>query len=227
VAKEPPTPSEEEQVKAALASIDKGDYGSGIAALNALEADHMDRPDIHRALYRAYMATKDPKDAVREAGLLFKADPSALSDDKLLEDIRNTAIGTVAPEDAFLLLETGCGTRGIDVLYEIAHAPWSSEFPAASARAQKVLKREEVRAKASPTLLVALDLRAATTCDAKKALFTRARDMGDYRTVATLRSYVPTRGCGFLGGRDCWLCMHKDGSLKQTLQSIEDRTSKK
>ena len=68
---------------------------------------------------------------------------------------------------------------------------------------------------------------SANTCEGKKAYFTRARDVGDFRTTAVLRTYVPTRGCGFLGGRDCWPCMHKDGSLKLTIQAIDDRAPKR
>jgi serine/threonine-protein kinase len=223
----PVSKSEEEEIKAALADIDKGDYGSGITALTQLEADHMDRADIHRALYRAYMATKSPKDAMREAGLLFKADPTALKDEKLLEDIRNTAVGKDGSEDAFLLLENGMGSLGLDILYDVAHAQWSSEYPLAAARAQKVLNKADVRARTSAALSVTLDLRAANTCDTKKALLQRAHDVGDFRTAALLRTYVPTRGCGFLSGRDCWPCLHKDNTLKQTIQAIDDRTPRR
>jgi len=219
----PITRGEEDQIKEALANIDKGNYGSGIAALTALEEDHSNRADIHRALYRAYLATKSPRDAIREASLLFKADPSALSDTKMLEDIRNIAVGSEAQDAAFNLLESGMGANGVDVLYQMAHADWASEYPAAAARAQRALKREDVRAKATPQLALALDLRAASTCDAKKALLPKARELGDARALVVLRSYRPAKGCGFLGGRDCWPCMHRDGSLKQTIQAIEDR----
>jgi serine/threonine protein kinase len=225
---EPVSPSEESQIKAAFDDIAKGDYGSGITALTAVESDHMDRADIHRALYRAYMATKDTKNAMKEAGLLIKTDPSALEDNKVLEDIRNTAVAGKEPqEDAFALLEYGMGSRGIDILYEVAHAQWASEYPAASTRAQRTLNKPDIRARASPALAVTLDIRSANTCEGKKAYFTRARDVGDFRTAAVLRTYVPTRGCGFLGGRDCWTCMHKDSSLKQTLQAIDDRAPKR
>jgi hypothetical protein len=109
------------------------------------------------------------------------------------------------------------------VLYQMAHADWSSEYPIAAQRAQKALNKADVRAKASPALNVALDLRVANTCEGKKAVFPRAKEIGDNRTLVVLRTYQPTRGCGFLSSRDCWPCMHKDGSLKQTIQSLEDR----
>jgi hypothetical protein len=224
---EPPPPekqSDDDKIAAALSDIDKGDYGSGIAVLDALDADHLNRPDIHRALYRAYMATKNPKGAMKEAGLLFKADPSAIDDTKYLEDIRNTALRTEASDDAFALLATGTGTQGIDVLYDIAHEQWASQYPVASARAQKLLGKADIRARASVPLSVAIDLRLATTCDAKKALLPRAKESGDFRTAILLRSYLSTRSCSsFFATRDCYPCLRKDATLKQTLQAIEDR----
>ena len=59
---------------AALASIDKGDYGTGIATLTTLESQQMGRADVHRALLKAYLATGSSNDAMREVGLLVKAD---------------------------------------------------------------------------------------------------------------------------------------------------------
>jgi hypothetical protein len=72
-----------------------------------------------------------------------------------------------------------------------------------------------------------MDLRGANTCDKIKALLPRATDQGGSRALAVLKAFVPNRGCGFLGTRDCWPCVHKDGSLAKTISAIEDRTTKK
>jgi serine/threonine-protein kinase len=220
---EPAKKSADEEIRAALASIEKGDYRTGIDALTALEAEHTDRADIHRALERAYLATKDVKSAMKEAGLLVKTDPAAVTDIKLQEDVRNAAVGKDASDEAFELLESQMGSVGADLLYDIAHAQWASEYPRASARAQKALNKADVRGKASPALLVTLEIRAAQSCDGKKARFERARDVGDWRTSAVLKTYVPTKGCGFLSARDCWPCMHKDGSLAKTIAAIDEK----
>ena len=68
---------------------------------------------------------------------------------------------------------------------------------------------------------------AAGSCDRKHALLQRAADVGNSRTLAILKAYTPTRGCGFLSARDCWPCMHKDGSLAKTIAAIDERTPKK
>jgi serine/threonine protein kinase len=222
----PKVKSNEDEIAAALSDIEKGDYGSGIASLTAVEGRDVDRPDVHRALVRAYLATRDVKSAMKEAGLLFKSDPSAVGEPKLQEDVRNAAVGKDAPDDAFELLETGMGSVGTELLYDIAYAQWASEYPRSASRATKLLSRADIRAKATPTLMLTLEMRSAPTCDAKKAKLDRARDVGDWRTAALLRSYLTTKGCGFLGARDCWTCMHKDGSLAKTVAAIEEKPKK-
>ena len=66
---------DDDKINGALASIDKGDYGTGIATLTHLGPADMGRADVHRALMKAYLATSATADAMREAGLLVKADP--------------------------------------------------------------------------------------------------------------------------------------------------------
>ena len=228
--KPPGEPADDDKVAAALASIDKGDYGTGIATLTTLEPRNMDRADVHRALLKGYLATSDMKNAMREAGLLVAADPNAANDPKLLEDVRNAALGKgEAADTAFGLLEGGFGAKGagIDILYEVAYAQWSNEYPAAAARAQKALAKPDVRNKATSELRVAIDLRLAPTCGKKKDVLSRATDIGDYRALPLLKAYSAKKGCGFLGARDCWPCMHKDGTLDGAIKAIEDRSPKK
>ena len=227
---DPSDPKEDDRITAALASIDKGDYGTGIATLTTLEPEDMGRPDVHRALMKAYLATGATKDAMREAGLLVKSDPTAVMDAKLLEDVRNAALaGGPAADEAFALLETSLGETGPSVLYEIAYSTWASQYQAACApRAARALQSVDVHARASPALQVALDLRAAgSSCERKHAILARATEVGDAHSLPILKAYTPNRGCGFLGTRDCWLCMHKDGSLNRAIGAIEDRTARR
>jgi serine/threonine-protein kinase len=219
----------EVQIKAAVELVDKGDYGTGIDRLTQIEKEHGDRADIHRALERAYTATKNPKEAIREAELWLKADPEASRDVKLQENVRNAAIGALGKEGidpAFALLEHGMGPVGPDLLYDIAHGQSGVGYPQAASRAQKSLARADVRGLASPALLITLDLRSANDCEARKRLFDRARESGDSRTMVLLKAWVPTRGCGggIRGGRDCNPCMHRDGSLAKTIDAVAERT---
>jgi serine/threonine-protein kinase len=219
----------DDKIAAALASIDKGDYGTGIATLTTLEPEELGRADVHRALLKAYLATGASAEAMREVGLLLKADPSTAADPKLLEDVRNAAIGKgEAADEAFALLESSLGAPGIDELYEIAYEQWAvAGYPGASGRARKALTRPEVRSKGTPAVQIALDLRSTSACGKLHDLLARAADVGDIKTLAILRAYVPTRGCGFLGARDCWPCMRKDNALAVAIKSIEDREAAK
>ena len=220
--------ADDERINAALASIDKGDYGTGIATLTTLEPGDMDRADVHRALMKAYLATGAAADAMREAGLLVKADPSAANDPKLLEDVRNAALGGgSAADEAFALLESSLGTFGPDILYDLVYTTVAAQYPAAAKRATRALATADVRARFNPGLQIAMDLRAANTCDKVKALLPRATDTAGTRALAVLKAYQPTRGCGFLGTRDCWPCIHKDGSLAKAIAAVEDRTARK
>ncbi len=220
-------PSTETEIRDAIAHVEKGDFATGIALLTALESDHMDRADIHRALENAYVATRQIKAAMTQASLWVKADPAAAKDLKLKVDVRDAAIGKDAPDLAFTVLEQHMGGAGADVLYDIAYLASGTQYPTAAARARRALARPDVRSHASPALDVTLDLRdtPAPHCGARK-LFERAADIGDWRTAQVLRTYLPTTGCGFVNKRDCFACLHTDSALQKTITTIEARPSK-
>jgi len=219
-------PALDAQVAAAIDLVDKGNYGSGIEQLTALEKQAPDRADIHHALERAYVATQNTKDAMREGQLLLDADPSAAKDPKLQEDIRNAALASATQESAFVLMQTSMGSVGPDILYNIAYEIPAGQYPSATEKAKKALAKADVRAKATPALAVTLEVKSAGKCESKKALLDQAGQVGDAKTLTILKSYTPTRGCGFLSARDCWGCMHKDGSLSGAIRDIEARVNK-
>ncbi len=219
----PAEPSAPDPLAAAEALLDKGDYAGAISRLTLLEQAHPDAAAIHHDLERAYLGAGDLGPALREGRSWLAGDRAAGRDAKFEEAVRSAALGTVAPDDAFALLETSMGTVGADILYDIAYG---SGHAAASERARAALARPAVRGNASPALAVTLDLRAARSCDGKLGLLPRARAVGDERTSAVLKGYRATSGCGFIGKRDCWPCMHRDGSLNETLDALEARGPK-
>ncbi len=223
----PPKPIDKNldtQINEAVEETKKGNYATGIAKLSELEGAHGERAEIHRELEKAYTATHATKDAMREAELWLKTDAKAIDDLKLLEDVRNSAIGKESADAAFALLETQMGWAGPDILYDIAYGQSGAQYPLAASRAQKSLVRSEVKALAKPALQVTIALRSAAGCDAKKSHFAEASEVGDARTVTALKGYASRRGCGFVGSRDCYPCMHKDGSLEKTISAIDERT---
>jgi hypothetical protein len=217
----PEAPALGAQLAAAEAALDRGDFGTAVGQLTVLELGHPESAAVHRDLERAYTGTGDVKGALREARAWLAAAPATGRDAKFEEDVRNAALGTVAPDDAFALLETGMGTAGADILYDLAYGAAADRARAATDRARAALADATVRRNASAALAVTLDLRAARTCEAKKALLDRARDSGDSRTAAVLKPLKSTSGCGFIGRRDCWPCLHRDGALAAAIEASD------
>src|SRR5204863_244997 len=86
-------------------------------------------------------------------------------------------------DHAFKLLERDMGTVGVDILYDIAWGQSGAAYPAAAQRAQRSLTKNDVRGRASPALLVTLDVRGAAGCDAKENLLSPARVGGRGREL--------------------------------------------
>jgi serine/threonine-protein kinase len=215
-------PKTDDRVTEASAKIDRGDFSGAIEELLPLERADGDRPEVHKLLERAYVASHAARDALREADLWLASDEAAAADVKLEEDVRNAALARDNQDDAFALLEAKMGARGVDLLYDIAYGASGRQYPQAAARARHSLDVDDVRSRASPALLVLLDLRAAKTCDAKHALLDRIRQNGDARALALLHPLQATRGCGFLSYADCYPCLHKDTALKDTIDALSD-----
>jgi len=222
----PPDPQADEIVATAQIKIDKGDYATAIDELTAVEQKDPARADVHMLLERAYRGVRNPGGEMREADQWLAVDANAAADLKLQEDIRNAALLPDAQDDAFSLLESKMGMRGIDLLFDIAYGASGRLYPQAAARARKTLDNPEVRKRASPALAVLLAFRDAKTCDQKHALLEEVRDQGDARMMPQLQPYEATTGCGFLGRRDCYPCMHKDHLLQDARQGIADRTAR-
>jgi serine/threonine protein kinase len=222
----PPDTKIDAVLGAAQATIDRGDFATAIDALTSVEKKDPSRPDVHMLLERAYTGVRNTRDAMREAGLWLTADPKGAADLKLQEDVRNASLLKDTQEEAFALLESKMGGRGIDILYDIAFGASGRLYPQAASRAKRSLDIEEVRGRASPALAVLLDFRDAKTCEDKHSLLERALEQGDARMLSVLQPYESTRGCGFLGRSDCYACMHKDHLLGDAKSAIEERATR-
>jgi hypothetical protein len=214
-------PQFERELKKAQSDLGAGSYDSAIAEARTLANEQPSRPEPHHLLFQAHVAKGDTKAALVDAEAWLSADPVAQSDVQL-RDALKTALATREDESAALaLLETGkMGQQGAEVLYDVAYG--GAQTPAAQ-RAKHALARSDVLQKATPTLVVSIELRGTTSCEGKKALLDRAASQGDARTLTILESYTSTGGCGFLGTRDCWSCMHKDGSLAAATTKLRTR----
>jgi serine/threonine-protein kinase len=222
----PPVAKDRAALAAARSNIEKGDFGTAIDELLPLEKADPDGADVHALLERAYSGVRNSREAMREAGLWLSADPAAAADRKLEEDVRNAALVRDAQDDAFALLESRMGGRGIDLLYDIATGASGRLYPQAAALAKRALDLGEVRALASPALAVVLAFHDAKSCEQRHALLADVRDKADTRMLPLLQPFESTRGCGFFGRSDCYPCMHKDRDLVDAVQAVQDRSIK-
>ncbi|MCC6897781.1 MAG: hypothetical protein IT377_02340 [Polyangiaceae bacterium] len=114
---------------------------------------------------------------------------------------------------------------GPDLLY----SAWTTRKKGdpAAAIAEALLSPDEVRKRASPALLVALDLRAAESCDAAKAALGRAAEHGDRRVVPLLGRFSQKSGCGEGKRDDCWPCLREGDDLKTAAKAAGKRAPPK
>jgi len=110
----------------------------------------------------------------------------------------------------------------LDLIYEV----WTQtkDRSQTTELARRLLYTTDVRAKASPALAVALDLRAASTCDDYRVVLPRALTDGDRRSLLPLAKLVSRRGCGPNKGADCFACLRGSGDeLAATINAVKSR----
>lgn len=101
---------------------------------------------------------------------------------------------------AYELMAGPLGSSGTDLLYQLSLSDAKGD-----GRAKRLLGTPEIRARASPALRAALDLRAAPDCAARRAVLDRARALGDQRSAALLAAWSQNTktGCGKLKKSPC------------------------
>lgn len=193
----------------------------GIPGLEALLHSYPRDPDVLKALLSAYTRQRSHAAALNIAERLLDAAPRAAEEAEVQQAIVFVVNGPVdVSADALRLLSTKMGTRGPDLLYEIVSAPRMGKLP--KERAAERLRDAAVRARSTPALLVALDLRNTTPC-ARKPLYQRAREVGDARSLVFLKPMTSTEGCGILRRSDCFSCLEPRKDLLETVAAIQKR----
>ena len=179
-------------------------------------------PRIQHALVIAYTHEDKHVDAMRALGKWAEGDPAAQTSPDVENAVLAAATGTPADLDAALaVMEGPLGAAGVDLMLDLQAKPGVAN--ATKTRLNQSLAKPDVRAHASPAAALALDIKAAKTCDARYALLDRAKAEGDARVLGVLKPMEQKSGCGFLGRRDCWSCMRKDSALEDAVGAIEKR----
>lgn len=177
-----------------------------------------------RALGRGYSLTGQPKAGLQAYKKALGLDPALAKDAALVADVRKAALHSSTTNEALELALGQLGSRGADLAYDVWSSSRSSKDQAEVARLAKVVvDGTAIRSKASPALLVALDLAKAKSCGDYKTVLPRAKDTADGRSLTRLKSLTARRGCGFLGLGDCFSCLRGSDALDQAVKSAEGR----
>ena len=196
---------------------------AGLPALASLAARHPDDAAVLRAVVVSQAASSTTANAAMDnMAKLLELWPDAAADADLQKAVR-TAVETGPPatDKALDLLATKMGQAGLDALWDVMLANSKGRT-----RAEAILKQPEVREVASPALRIALDLREAQTCQAKKLLVDRAASDGDVRSITILAplSQGTSKGCGFLSLASCPpRCAAEATEFRRAIQAIQGR----
>ena len=194
---------------------------SGSAALEALLKKHPRDLYVLKALVSAYSLQKNHVGAISAASRLLSAEPSFATDSDIEQTLIMAANGPPnASAVALDLISTKLGARGPDLLYELLISPNIGKLP--RDRAARLLREPSVQKLASPALLIAIDLKNTQPC-ARTALYGRAREHGDARSMVFLKPMASKTGCGFLKRSDCFGCLEPRKELFDTIAAIQKR----
>lgn len=214
-------PITKEPVAPAMTNADL-DGASTVQALEALSLKFPKEGRVWRKLATAYDA-KAVEPALKAVRRLFELDPSATTDvqmHRLIQKAAGAGVPTTA-DMAFETMTSMMGAAGPDLLYEIVVTP--STPSAISTRAWTLLQKDAaVRAKASPALKVAIDLKSHNGCD-RKPFIAVAEKEGDKRSLNYLQQLLPVTKCGFLNLSTCADCFGDRSEIQRAIVAINNR----
>ena len=187
----------------------------------ALEARKAEELTKDEAL--ALASARRQREVARVALLRQKLtrDPGLFKDAATLAELRRAAEDPLTAPDALGAMAEAPGPLSADLLYEM----WTGTVVrnGATELARSLVFSKEVRAKASPELAIALDLRIAETCEQNQQLLPRVLEKGDRRSLALLAKLARRFGCGPNKRLDCYPCLRDDKAVDDAMIAIKKR----
>ncbi|HVU01880.1 MAG TPA: hypothetical protein VHE30_09015 [Polyangiaceae bacterium] len=111
------------------------------------------------------------------------------------------------------------GTLGPDLLYDVFSSTRNKNDT--TQLCEDLLATKDLRDKASPALLVTLDLRKAEKCEEFKDLLPKVHDTADRRALGTLAKLQNKRGCGDNKLGDCYECLRPLEKDKEAIDVVK------
>jgi hypothetical protein len=199
--------------------------GDDSGAMKALaERDAADRSAAETlAVSNAALAQK-----LAELGELERriaADGTVARDPKTIALLRARSVDLEVFREAQRIVAGLEGELGADLLYAIWTGTPGRNEPTALAEA--LVNSKDVYAKASKALRIALDLRRAQDCKARRELVLQAVDEADQRSLQQLALLRGRGGCGADKRDDCNECLRDDDALEEAIKGATRRPTPK
>lgn len=183
------------------------------------------RPDTERtvretlAWARGQAARKQQRlDAIAKE---LRADLPLSADRETLGKLRPFTEDSETSTEALAILASLKTPMAADMLYDV----WvgTRRKDETTELAKRLLYTKEVRDSASEALAVALDLRAATSCEEVSEILPRAEEHGDKRSLMLLGKLNFRYGCGRRGGEDCYPCLRGSSAINDAIAAVRRR----
>ncbi len=191
----------------------------------ALEARRAEELTKDEAL--ALASARRQREVTRVASLRQKLarNPGLFKDAATLIELRRAAEDPLTAPDALGAMAEAPGPLSADLLYEM----WTGTVVrnGATELARSLVFSKEVRAKASPELAIALDLRIAESCEQNDELLPRVLEKGDRRSLALLAKLARRFGCGANKRLDCYPCLRDDKAVDDAMAAVKKRREPK
>lgn len=224
-AAETPAEKDPDPPDAELAKVIEAASTGSDSALYALEQRDDDERSLTEwmGLTQARLMRKKLDSALVAYKAAIKMDASMREDKRTLGILRHLADSEHHAKAVLDFAADELGPMGADMLFDV----WAktSLKTQATTRAYELLTTSSVEKQYSPALAIAMDLRAAESCQDILKLLARVEKEGDERSMTRLRQMRKTDGCGKSKRDDCYPCLREGTALSTAYQAAAMRAS--
>lgn len=163
--------------------------------------------------------------ALRALERELKENPARLHEPAAQKLLRTSAYRADTHRETLRILAELPGPESADLLYLVWTGTAVRNEP--TQLAEQLVYSSDVRKKASPALAVALALRDAEDCEARKLLLQRAIQHADHRSLPLLGRLKSATGCGPDKRGDCHPCLREGTLLEDAIKAAGKRAPSK
>jgi hypothetical protein len=180
-------------------------------------------PELRSAaevLALASVAAEKRRDAAAKFDHELLQTPSLLQKKATLAELRKLVADPLTAQQTLSTVASLPGPVGPDVLYELwSGTPGKSD---ATELARTLLASQDVHSNVSDALAVALQMRAAESCNDISLLLERARQVGDKRSLGPLTKWKRKRTCATASQKDC-CSANQAKSIDSAIEAVKKR----